>query len=58
MELQLQAAVEIEPESAIAFDSPVGSAMTASLDPDKLLILISESVRALRKSERHPVDAG
>jgi len=32
--------------------------MIASLDPDKVLMPISESAGALRKSERHPGNAG
>jgi hypothetical protein len=40
-----------------SFDSPAG-AIAASPIPDKLLIAISESRRALPKSARHPGNAG
>jgi hypothetical protein len=39
-------------------DSPAGFAIAASPIQDKLLIAISESLRALSKSARHPGNAG
>jgi len=55
--LQGQAAVEIEPKCT-RFRSPAGFAIATCRIPDKLLIAISESRHALRKSARHLANAG
>jgi hypothetical protein len=56
--LQGQAAVEIEPKCTRIPLHPLGSPSPPPAIPDKLLIAISESRQVLRKSARHPANAG
>ena len=56
--LQHQAAIKIEPQCTRFPLHPSGSPSRPPSIPDKLLIAISESRHGLRKSVRHPANAG